>query len=166
MIQSNENFGNNIAVPDADVNDFAGYGLAHYNMEYWNFSGGLRLDLRSIEIKKTPGVHEGEATLDSLESAALISSGIVNPGSEFTRHYFPFSFSLGTVFHPDPAVTYKLNIATGFSAPNYAELSTFGKHEGTLRFEKGNADLMTEQNVEGDLNLLWEPKNFSLNVSG
>jgi iron complex outermembrane receptor protein len=43
--------------------------------------------------------------------------------------------------------------ASGFRAPNLAELTSNGVHEGTNRYEVGNSDLETEQNVQTDLNL-------------
>ena len=166
MMQVNKNHGNNIAVPDAVVNDFAGYVLAHYNTGNWNFSGGMRLDARTVSIKATSGQYEGESTLDSMEQKALDSSGLKRTVADFRKQYFPFSFSTGVVCRPADDLSLKLNIATGFSAPNYAELSTFGKHEGTNRFEIGTPNLKAEQNIECDLTANWEHPDFSLNLSG
>jgi len=164
MTQKNENFGNDILVPDATVNDFAGYGLIRYDWKQWNFLGGLRFDSRSIDVEETEGEEEGEGGED-IDSIAE-SLGIEKPDSAFSKNYTPFSFSLGAAFHPAKDLTIKANVATGFSAPNYAELSTFGQHEGTYRFEVGDPDLKMEQNVEGDLGLIWELDDLSFNISG
>jgi iron complex outermembrane receptor protein len=51
------------------------------------------------------------------------------------------------------AMTLRLNVVSGFRAPNLAELTSNGIHEGTNRYEVGNSDLKTEQNVQTDLNL-------------
>jgi len=168
MLQKNKNFGTNIAVPDADINDFAGFSLLSFRPAdtKWNFLGGLRYDIRSINVKKTTGVYEGEATLDSTEQQALSVSTIKKPASEFRKLYSPFSFSIGAIYNPAINVSVKANLVSGFSAPNYAQLSTFGKHEGTNIFEVGNSDLQMEQNLEADASLLWETKNMSLNISG
>jgi iron complex outermembrane receptor protein len=48
-------------------------------------------------------------------------------------------------------VTLRLNVASGFRAPNLAELTSNGVHEGTNRYEIGNS-LKTEQK-QTDLNL-------------
>jgi iron complex outermembrane receptor protein len=167
MMQVNKNFGNNIGVPDARVNDFAGYALVHYNSPEgkWNLLSGVRFDIRSVDIKKTSGLREGEATLDSLEQTALNVSTINHPLSEFKKYYYPFSFSIGAAYHPAANLSMKANLATGFSAPNYAELSTFGKHEGTYRFEVGNPGLNAEQNIEGEINTSWDNAFISLNFS-
>jgi iron complex outermembrane receptor protein len=60
----------------------------------------------------------------------------------------------------------RLNLATGFRAPNLAELSSNGVHEGTNRYEIGNANLITEQNVQTDLNLEYKNSHFEFFVNG
>jgi len=50
--------------------------------------------------------------------------------------------------------------------PNYAELGTYGRHEGTYRFEIGNEDLKIEQNLESDLGVKWETKSVAIELSG
>jgi iron complex outermembrane receptor protein len=47
----------------------------------------------------------------------------------------------------------RLNLASGFRAPNLAELTSNGVHEGTNRYEIGNSDLKTEQNVQSDIRI-------------
>ncbi|MEI6898831.1 MAG: TonB-dependent receptor [Bacteroidota bacterium] len=91
---------------------------------------------------------------------------IKKPETDFQKDYTPVSFSLGIAYHPSRELTLKLNGATGFTAPNYAQLGTFGKHEGTYRFERGRNDLKIEQNFEGDLGLIWENNFLTLNVGG
>jgi iron complex outermembrane recepter protein len=154
MLQKNENFGKEALVPDADVKDFAGYLLARYDFEKINILGGIRYDMRKIEAESPAGEEEEE---DSLE---------MKPEIDFENEYKPISGSLGIAVHLSKEFTIKLNGATGFSAPNYAELGTFGRHEGTYRFEVGNPGLKMEQNVEGDLGLIWENEFASINISG
>ena len=160
--QANRNYGTIIATPDAIVNDVALYGLMHYKTGLWNFQSGLRIDSRNINVAKATGAFEDETSLDSLEKVALNSLGLKRTVSNFRKHYYPFSFSSGLVYNPAMNIHLKTNIATGFSAPNFAELSTYWKHEGTLRFEIGNPDLKPQQNIEGDLSLTWELKPVSL----
>ncbi len=47
-------------------------------------------------------------------------------------------------------VTARINLATGFRAPNLAELASDGTHEGTNRYEIGNINLNIP--VKGNLN--------------
>ncbi len=46
-----------------------------------------------------------------------------------------------------------LILASGFRAPNLAELTSFGVHHGSNRFEIGNPDLESEQNFQMDLSM-------------
>jgi iron complex outermembrane receptor protein len=154
MFQKNENFGRESLVPDANVNDIAGYALLRYDVPKWNFLAGLRADMRHIEIETFEG---SEAILDTLDN---------RPELDMEKDYSPFNGSIGVAFHPDKDVTLKVNAATGFTAPNYAELGTWGRHEGTFRFEKGNTNLDIEQNQEFDAGIIWETKLVDLNLTG
>jgi iron complex outermembrane receptor protein len=59
----------------------------------------------------------------------------------------------------------RLNLASGFRAPNL-ELTSNGVHEGTNRYEIGNSDLKTEQNVQSDINLEYNNSHFEFFVNG
>jgi iron complex outermembrane receptor protein len=63
-------------------------------------------------------------------------------------------------------MTLRLNVASGFRAPNLAELTSNGIHEGTNRYEVGNSDLKTEQNVQTDLNLEYNNSHFEFFANG
>jgi iron complex outermembrane receptor protein len=159
---TNENKGLEMLVPNADVSDVAGYGLFRYDKGKLNLLGGVRFDARKIEVE---GEEEGEMEEDSF---IVKSSGdtIERPEADFKKKYSPISFSLGLAYELSKNLKVKLNAATGFSAPNYAELATFGKHEGAFRFERGFSDLNIEQNTEGDLGLIWENEFITLNLGG
>jgi iron complex outermembrane receptor protein len=60
----------------------------------------------------------------------------------------------------------RLNLASGFRAPNLAELTSNGVHEGTNRYEIGNSDLKTEQNVQSDINLEYNNSHLEFFVNG
>jgi iron complex outermembrane receptor protein len=69
------------------------------------------------------------------------------------KSYDSFNASLGYKTNLADDLTLRLNVASGFRAPNLAELTSNGVHEGTNRYEVGNSDLETEQNIQTDLNL-------------
>ncbi|HSD63418.1 MAG TPA: TonB-dependent receptor, partial [Ignavibacteriaceae bacterium] len=58
----------------------------------------------------------------------------------------------------------KLNFATGYRAPNLAELSSNGVHEGTTRYEIGNSGLKSEHNYQVDAGIIFQVDNFSANL--
>ena len=162
----NTNGGEESLVPDADVRNVAGYGLFRYDHDKLNLLGGVRLDIRHIE---THTYESGATVSDSFIIVPTFNSNDTispKPSTDFKKDYTPLSFSIGAAYHLSDGFTIKLNAATGFSAPNYAELATFGKHEGTYRFERGNRELKVEQNTEADLGFIWENEFITLNIGG
>ncbi|MCX6292409.1 MAG: TonB-dependent receptor [Bacteroidetes bacterium] len=152
MFQKNENTGKELLVPNADVSDIAAYGLLRYDIGKWNFLAGGRFDLRNIEANTNEG--------------GVVDTADHRPELDLKKEYHPVNGSLGIVFRPDEQLTLKGNFASGYTAPNYAELGTYGKHEGTYRFEIGNPELQLEQNYEGDLGVIWETKSVAFGISG
>ena len=63
-------------------------------------------------------------------------------------------------------MTLRLNLASGFRAPNLAELTSNGVHEGSNRYEIGNSNLKNEQNFQTDLNVEYRNPHFELFVNG
>jgi iron complex outermembrane receptor protein len=159
----NKNNGHEALVPDADVRDVAGYGLLRYDHDKLNLLGGVRYDMRHIEAES----YEKAGTSEEDIFIQLPSGDTIDkPETDFEKNYTPVSFSLGAAYHLNEKLTVKLNGATGFSAPNYAQLGTFGKHEGTYRFERGDVDLKVEQNAEGDLGFVYENNFLTLSLDG
>ncbi len=157
----NRNTGKESLVPNADVSDVAGYGLFRYDKDKLNLLGGIRYDMRKIEADKyEPGGPE-EDTLIQLSSKDTVPV----PETDFEKEYSPLSFSFGAAYHINENLTFKLNAASGFTAPNYAQLATFGRHEGTYRFERGDSNLKMEQNREGDIGMIWENEFVSLDIA-
>lgn len=151
LFQENKNKGLEILVPDAKVSDVSGFLLLRYDLPKWNFLGGFRYDSRHIEANAPID----EDTVNGRRTALNI-----------TKDYTPVTGSIGLAFHPNKQTTLKANVASGISAPNYAALGTYGKHEGTYRFEIGNPDLKVEENIEGDLGIIWENESVTLHANG
>jgi iron complex outermembrane receptor protein len=168
MFSKNTNNGLESLVPDADISDVAGYGLVKYDTKKFNLQAGVRIDFRSIEAESYEnGEEDGELWIHKYDNnPASPSDTIREQEVELEKEYTPVSFSIGGCYHVNENFTIKINGATGFTAPNYAQLGTFGVHEGTYRFEKGNSDLAIEQNLEGDLGIIWENSFMSFNISG
>lgn len=66
--------------------------------------------------------------------------------------FINYTYSLGGTYKFKNQV-YRLNFAKGFRAPNLYELSANGIHYGANRYEKGNIDLLSEENLEIDISL-------------
>jgi iron complex outermembrane receptor protein len=153
--QQNKNNGNWVLVPDANINTVGGYAVLHYNIDHWNFMGGLRIDAHELSMRKTTS-----------SVPDTITTPFGRPSQDIKRTYSPFSFSAGLVYHVNGEISLKLNAANGYTAPNYAQLAAYGIHEGTYRFEVGNNNLQEERNTQVDLSLLWERPDFSLHLGG
>jgi iron complex outermembrane receptor protein len=149
MHQTNTNFGDEYLIPDATTNDFGVFGTANY--EWGNNSAvqaGLRFDNRKIT---------------SVENGTVGEEGYFKA---IDKSFDSFNASLGYKTNLADDFTLRLNLASGFRAPNLAELTSNGVHEGTNRYEIGNSDLKTEQNVQTDLNLEYKTDHFEFFVNG
>jgi len=149
MHQTNTNFGEEYLIPDATTNDFGVFGTANY--EWGNNSAvqaGLRFDNRKIT---------------SVENGTVGEEGYFKA---IDKSFDSFNASLGYKTNLADDFTLRLNLASGFRAPNLAELTSNGVHEGTNRYEVGNSDLKTEQNVQSDINLEYNNSHFEFFVNG
>lgn len=148
MHQTNTNSGEEYLIPDATTNDFGVFGTANYEWKKNVFQAGLRFDNRKIT-----SIEHGTAGQEGYFKA-------------IDKSFDSFNASLGYKTNLADNVTLRLNVASGFRAPNLAELTSNGVHEGTNRYEVGNTDLKTEQNVQTDLNLEYKTDHFEFFANG
>jgi iron complex outermembrane receptor protein len=83
---------------------------------------------------------------------------MVNPEGElqfkgFDRRFNSFSASAGLSYSFNDHLVGRFNLSKGFRAPNIAELSANGVHEGTYRYELGRNSLIPENSKQVDLGL-------------
>jgi iron complex outermembrane receptor protein len=148
MHQTNANSGEEYLIPDATTNDFGFFGTGNYEWKSNVLQAGLRFDNRKI---------------------ATIAHGISGEEGSFEaidKSFDSFNASLGYKTNLAKDLTLRLNVASGFRAPNLAELTSNGVHEGTNRYEVGNSDLKTEQNLQTDVNLEYKNSHVEFFVNG
>lgn len=148
MHQTNANSGEEYLIPDATTNDFGVFGTANYEWKSNVLQAGLRFDNRNI-TSIAHGVEGEEGYFQALD-----------------RSFDSFNASLGYKTNLADDLTLRLNVASGFRAPNLAELTSNGVHEGTNRYEIGNSALKTEQNIQTDLNLEYKNSHFEFFING
>ena len=148
MHQTNTNSGEEYLIPDAVTNDFGVFGTANYEWNSNVLQAGLRFDNRNITTD-AQGIAGEEGSFEAID-----------------KSYDSFNASLGYKTNLADDLTLRLNVASGFRAPNLAELTSNGVHEGTNRYEIGNSDLETEQNVQTDLNVEYKTDHFEFFVNG
>jgi iron complex outermembrane receptor protein len=71
----------------------------------------------------------------------------------FEKYYSNATMSVGVSYPINNQIVLKLNAASGFRAPNIAELSANGTHEGTIRYEYGNNQLTPEKSYQADFGM-------------
>lgn len=147
MHQTNENSGEEFLIPDATTNDFGVFGTANYEWNKNVIQAGLRYDNRQIS---------------SEEHGVLGEEGYFQP---IDRSFDSFNASLGYKTNLVKNLVLRVNLASGFRAPNLAELTSNGVHEGTNRYEIGNSALQNEQNFQSDLNLEFNSQHFEFFVN-
>jgi iron complex outermembrane receptor protein len=109
---------------------------------------GIRFDSRKINTE-TNGVLGEEGYFEAIE-----------------KKYESFNSSLGFKTNLKENIILRVNLASGFRAPNLAELTSNGVHEGSNRYEIGNSDLENEQNFQTDLNIEYRNSHFELFANG
>lgn len=137
MNQVNTNYGEEALIPDATTNDFGVLTMSHIHFKKADVQLGARYDIRNINV----------------------NSGI-------KKDFNSFNGALGIKTDIAKNVTTRVNLATGFRAPNLSELTSDGIHEGTNRYEIGNSSLKSEQNFQTDVSLEFKNEHLELFANG
>lgn len=148
MSQTNENLGEEVLIPDATTTDVGVLATSHLHFRRSDMQFGLRFDHRS---------------LNSSESGLVGEEGYI---AALDRSFNSFNAALGYRIDISKNIIGRVNIASGFRAPNLAELTSNGVHEGTNRFEVGDPDLENEQNLQTDLAIEFKNEHLELYVNG
>lgn len=148
MHQTNANLGEEFLIPNATTNDIGFFGTTNYQWESNVIQAGLRYDNRKINSEAN-GISGEEGSFVALD-----------------KSFDSFNASLGYKTDLAQNLTTRINLASGFRAPNLAELTSNGVHEGTNRYEIGNANLKTEQNIQADVNIEYNSTHFEFFVNG
>ncbi|RTY93893.1 TonB-dependent receptor [Flavobacterium sp. GT3R68] len=148
MHQTNLNSGEEFLIPDAETDDFGIFGTANYEWKSNVIQMGLRFDNRQV-VSEQNGIFGEEGYFEDMD-----------------KTFNSFNASLGYKTNMTKNWSVRLNVASGFRAPNLAELTSNGVHEGSNRYEIGNSNLESEQNVQTDLNLEYKTDHLEFFVNG
>jgi iron complex outermembrane receptor protein len=144
-----------ILLPDADTNDVGIYYLGSKRFKGFYLQGGLRFDYRNVKAMAN--------------SSLFTDYGFVLPGDPesqtLTRNFSGFTGSLGSSFYLTDFQQIKVNLSTGFRAPDLAELFSNGPHPGTNRFEMGNANFDREQSIQTDVTYVFDKNWLAFSTS-
>lgn len=148
MNQENRNFGEERLIPDAKIADIGFFGTSQYKFNKNVLQFGVRYDFRNVNIEEF-GDLGTEGSFQKLD-----------------KNFESINASFGFKTEITEKITSRINVATGFRAPNLSELSSNGVHEGSNRYEIGNVNLKNEQNFQIDLNVDYNAEHFDFFANG
>ncbi len=149
MNQENRNFGEERLIPNAKIDDIGFFGTSQYKFNKSLVQFGMRYDFRNVTIQEFGNSEASGGTFQKLDKDFESSNASFGFKTEITEK-----------------ITSRINIATGFRAPNLSELSSNGVHEGSNRYEIGNPNLKNEQNFQIDLNVDYNAEHFDFFANG
>lgn len=135
MLQSSGNFGATQLIANYRLADAGAYALFFGEWKDIYWQTGLRYDKRWMDW------HNAARSFEGVSGSAGLSYRLKE------EHYI------------------KLNVSRGYRAPNAAELTSDGVHEGALRYEIGNKDLKAETSFQADFQVFLNWKHLSWNLS-
>ncbi|MBL4606154.1 MAG: TonB-dependent receptor [Flavobacteriaceae bacterium] len=148
--QTNRNFGEELLIPNANINDFGTFITLNHQWNENSIQAGIRYDNRSITTERHEVIHGVD--LHIFEA--------------INKSYTSITTSLGYKTTLFQNIITRINIASGFRAPNLAELTSNGIHHGTNRFEIGNSNLKNEKNSQLDLSLEYKTDHIEFFANG
>jgi iron complex outermembrane receptor protein len=146
MQQNNTNKGVEQLIPDYGLFDFGAYAFTQKAMNKITLSGGLRYDTRNIDVKN-------------------LLDGTAIKGDAFKKSFSNVSGSIGIAAQATEKLNLKFNVARGFRAPSIPELASNGAHEGTNRYEYGDAGLKSETSLQFDGGFDYSTEHLSIGFS-
>ncbi len=143
MYQQSQNRGTEFLIPDYSLFDVGLFAMAKKSFHQLDISGGLRFDSRNEHGKDLYLDNDGVKT-ETPDATSL------HQFAQFNSTFSGISGSLGATYQFNEEVFTKLNLSKGFRAPNIAEISANGVHEGTVNFIIGDPQLKAEKSYQLD----------------
>ena len=158
MQQNNKNKGEEFLIPNYKLFDFGGYFYVQKTLAKWTFEGGFRGDVRHLNTQKLILDEDGlPTTILDLNSTLKFEP--------IHKNFTGFSGSIGLSYQMSVSSTFKINLSRGYRAPNLAELSSNGVHEGTFRYEIGNTKLRPENSNQLDVGYYLDSKHVTFELT-
>lgn len=159
MQQSNRNKGEEVIIPEYDLLDVGAFVFTKKQLgKKMHLAGGIRYDYRNISTAALYLDTLGEA----VQEPDVFS---VTRFAPVDVHYQALTGSVGITAEFSEKFSGKFNLARGFRSPNLSEITSNGKHEGSLRYELGDASLKPETSLQADLGLCLETEHVSGELS-
>jgi len=155
MNQQNKNKGAEFLIPEYRLQDIGAFVFTQRALNSRiNLSGGMRYDRRLIQSNRLLLDSNGQQAFAGMQKFDALSNTYQN-----------IAASIGATCELTSKLMLRVNIARGFRAPNIAELASNGRHEGTYRYEYGNATLKAETSWQQDIGLEWNSEHVHWTMS-
>ncbi len=148
-LENNTNYGKRKIVPDAWIAESALSIYLKHNVDKVIFEYGVGSGIRYINTLPTNTVNSLEKEIQPFKQVRPFSNGM-----------------LGISYNPRNNWNFKTNFSSGVRAPNLAELSANGLHEGIYTYEIGDPNMKNEQNINGDVGIYHTGSVLQFSLSG
>lgn len=140
MLQDNSNErASEQIIPDATSFENGLFALYNRSIKKLEFQAGIRYDFKHLQLNNDfKGTENGTQ-----------------------KQFNSINYSTGFAYENKSNV-YRLNLSSGYRAPNTSELYSNGVHHAALRYELGNTNLQSEQANQVDLS--WELSKEHLSI--
>jgi len=122
----------------------------------WVINAGIRYD---IGIIHTEAYHDWYLT--PLDNGI---SEYKERGTKLQRVFNNVTWGIGAIYSYNEFTT-KINVGKGFRIPTAKELAANGINYHMYRYEKGDTTLHAEQSYQLDIELIWKPNKWQINIS-
>jgi iron complex outermembrane recepter protein len=156
MFQKNLNKGGEFLIPDYHFFDWGLFAFAKWHYKALDVAGGIRYDQRILRINALHLDENGMPSDNPNDNQKFVGRAL-----QFSN----YSASLGITQALTKSLTAKLNLSRGFRAPSVAEISSNGRHEGTLQYEYGNPTLAAETSFQLDVGLILQSEHVTIEAA-
>ena len=162
MYQKNDVLkGTEFLIPSFKQFDIGPFVYVKKTINKFDISGGVRYDSRTFtgnQLYTTPNPVTGFGMpVSDTTGADLVFSNIKS-------HYNGFSGSIGFTYNASEKLSFKVNAARGYRAPNVAEVSSNGVHPGTNTYQIGNLN-KAEFSNQIDIGFVYASEYVVINTS-
>lgn len=158
MTQTMNNRGNETLYPNFNLFDNGVFVFSKKKFNQLIISGGLRFDIRQLDIHKLYIDSEGKFQTKPSANTSERFAG-------FNKTFQNATGSFGAVYKINHLLSVKTNVARGFRAPSVPEISSNGEHAGTFRYEIGNINQQSEVSLQNDFGLTFENSSLYIDVN-
>ena len=153
----------NFPVPNYDLTDFGGFGLAKWKKENWTVIGGARVDARNIRTYN----FYSRTDANGFDRQAF-DADTIGAKQQFTainQSFHGVSLSIGSTYQLNRVLNLKFNFSRGYRAPSISEIAANGLDAGAHILYIGNPHFVSEFSWQEDFGLFANFSEISASVS-